>query len=687
MGNFKKCCVIFVTHKSSLTGDELKSFQQCLNVFSSKRDIKLVIPDNISTEFYDKFSDKFEYCKVNHEWLDSIESYNNMSCNKEFWKLFVDYEYALIYQTDCWVFKDELDYFIELGYDWYGAPWPFLNNKVGNSGLCLRNVNKMLEITEKYNFKKGSMHDDVWFCNVHKNDMSICPWEDAVNFSLEIISDELLEKIKKTPMGFHGNHLIGLWDDTGNKFLNFKKNHKKNNKIGIITINLNNGDGLEKTIESVIKQTYKNYEFIIIDGGSTDNSLDVIKKYEKHITYWTSEKDNGIYNAMNKGIGKCNSDYLIFLNSGDYFYENSTIEKIHPNLFDDIVYGDLLIHNNSKTFVKYYKAKINKEYFLSDTLPHQGSFIKKELFDDCKYNENYKIISDWIFFFENIINKNRTYLHLPYIISNYSLGGISSNVKELFDEKKKYLNIESKNNLDIYICTHKDFTSKVKNPAYKIVWGNKINYDLTKNGLKDDFYSELYQFKFVNENVQLKKYVGFCHYRRYFSFMDNIPDMDEIFKNYDIIIGKPIQCKSTIKEQYSKCHSIEDLYIIGGIIADKYPSYSNAWHNFLNGNIFIPYNMFIMKSEDFKEYIKFVFDIMDEYIKIVGTDIRKRIENNKEKYLKSFYPNNTVDYQYRIGGYIAERLTNLFIMTHFKKMKAYPIVITENKYRANEKSS
>ena len=88
-----------------------------------------------------------------------------------------------------------------------------------------------------------------------------------------------------------------------------------------------------------------------------------------------------------------------------------------------------------------------------------------------------------------------------------------------------------------------------------------------------------------------------------------------------------------------------------------------------------------MKSEDFKEYIKFIFDILDRYINIVGTDINKRIYDNIEHYSKDFYPNNTVEYQYRIGGYIAERLTNLFILTKFKKIKTYPVILTESKYK------
>jgi hypothetical protein len=93
-----------------------------------------------------------------------------------------------------------------------------------------------------------------------------------------------------------------------------------------------------------------------------------------------------------------------------------------------------------------------------------------------------------------------------------------------------------------------------------------------------------------------------------------------------------------------------------------------------------------MRSDDFRRYIKFIFDILNEYINIVGTDITKRIENNKDRYLKRSYPNNTVDYQYRIGGYLGERLTNVFIMENFKKLKAYPIIVTEDKYKLNNEN-
>ena len=240
------------------------------------------------------------------------------------------------------------------------------------------------------------------------------------------------------------------------------------------------------------------------------------------------------------------------------------------------------------------------------------------------------------------------------------------------------------NDIDIFICTHKEFEKKVNSDVYKVINAKKIN---SKLPLKDDFYSELYQYKYISDNILLKKYVGFCHYRRYFGFMNDIPDLDEIFSKYDCIVAKPKIFNGSVKEHYSSCHNIEDLYIIGGIISDKYPQYADMWQKFINGRIFIPYNMFIMKSEDFKEYIKFVMDILNEYLKVVGININKRIYNNYEKYLKSFYPNSTPEYQYRIGGYLAERITNLFLLTHFKKIKTFPVILTEEKYKQNKKDN
>lgn len=353
--------------------------------------------------------------------------------------------------------------------------------------------------------------------------------------------------------------------------------------------------------------------------------------------------------------------------------------------------------------VKIYKNNKNVLSFIDEvynTLEKTNNFEDKN--DQCYLTcifHKYDYILNSLFFYRQLYTKS-IYFNSYYHNTNIKWQTdktIYTNTDELFGKKRKLYEIGNElNNISIFIGTQKTFTPAVKNDAYKIIVGNheienNSNLELIKceNNFKldDRFYSELYMLYYVAKNIDLSEYVGFCHYRRYFSFLDDIPDMNNIFSEYDAICSKPLMLNINIKEHYDNFHNIEDLYIIGGIIADKYPSYCNAWHNFINGNILIPYNMFIMKREDFKEYIDFIFSILDEYLKIVGTDINKRIYDNYEKYIKDFYPNNSVEYQYRIGGYAAERLSNLFMMYKFKKIKTYPVIVTEDKYNELKNST
>ncbi len=146
----KKCCVVIINHTEHLSNDERRSIDRSIEVFGGKRDIFIVLPDNINTSEYEIYSDKSKILKVDNEWLSTYKNYNKTLCSSDFYKLFTDYEYILIYQTDCWVFEDRLDEFMELGYDYYGAAWPHLQDKVGNGGFSLRKTNKMIELTNKY---------------------------------------------------------------------------------------------------------------------------------------------------------------------------------------------------------------------------------------------------------------------------------------------------------------------------------------------------------------------------------------------------------------------------------------------------------------------------------------------------------------------------------------------------------
>jgi glycosyltransferase involved in cell wall biosynthesis len=216
-------------------------------------------------------------------------------------------------------------------------------------------------------------------------------------------------------------------------------------KLSIITINYNDKEGLKKTIESVINQTWQDFEFIVIDGGSTDGGTQVIEQYKDKIDHWVSEPDKGVYSAMNKGIKAAQSEFLIFMNSGDTFYNEKVLGEIENQLTDDydIYYGDYYRIKSNSIKKKTYPEKLSFSFFYSGTLSHQSSFIRRKLFYDIfLYNEDYKIASDWEFFIYAICHKNVPYKYLKATISNFDFTGISSIAKHKHvsnDERKKTL--------------------------------------------------------------------------------------------------------------------------------------------------------------------------------------------------------------------------------------------------------
>ncbi|SKB70559.1 Glycosyltransferase involved in cell wall bisynthesis [Parapedobacter luteus] len=220
-------------------------------------------------------------------------------------------------------------------------------------------------------------------------------------------------------------------------------------KLSVITINFNNLFGLKKTIESVINQTFREFEYVIIDGGSTDGSRELIEANRDKITYWVSEPDGGIYNAMNKGTQKATGDFIIYMNSGDYFYDDNVLSNIIPflNAENDIVYGDLVIVEPNRSWVKKYNEKLNFPYFIRDTLPHQGSFIRTSLLHKQQgpYDERLSICADWKFFIDAVCKLQVKTHYVDYPISYYDYSGLSSKIEnreKLLHEKRQLLKEE-----------------------------------------------------------------------------------------------------------------------------------------------------------------------------------------------------------------------------------------------------
>ena len=221
-------------------------------------------------------------------------------------------------------------------------------------------------------------------------------------------------------------------------------------KISVITICYNEPN-LEKTCESIINQTWQNFEWIVVDGGSNDQTQEIWNKYKHRIDTFISEPDNGIYNAMNKGLKLARGEFVLFMNAGDYFYNDNVLKRVIPYLDAtkaDIFYGDAQFILADKSIrYKCLPSELNIQFFVHDCINHQSSYIKRELFEKYGYyDEQYKIVSDWekwIVFYQN----KAKYFHLPFLCSIHNYCGISAKATEL--TKKERLDVIKKYNLDI----------------------------------------------------------------------------------------------------------------------------------------------------------------------------------------------------------------------------------------------
>ncbi len=207
-------------------------------------------------------------------------------------------------------------------------------------------------------------------------------------------------------------------------------------KISIITI-CYNAPNTEQTCRSIINQTFQDFEWIVIDGGSNQETLDIFEKYKSHMDYFVSEKDNGIYNAMNKGIKRASGDYLLFMNAGDSLYDKNVLKKfVSAGLDADIIYGHRYIKEYDKECTV--PDTIDTNFLILDTLPHQGTLIKRDLFEKYgMYDENLKIVSDWKKWVEFIHIHKCSYKHIPFRACYFDVNGASG--ENRWQKEKSYI--------------------------------------------------------------------------------------------------------------------------------------------------------------------------------------------------------------------------------------------------------
>ncbi len=226
--------------------------------------------------------------------------------------------------------------------------------------------------------------------------------------------------------------------------------------ISVITVARNAAGSAEQTIQSVLNQTYDNIEYILIDGASTDGTVDIVRKYEKNVACWLSEPDKGIYEAMNKGIDLATGDWINFMNAGDLFYGNDVIEAIFKNTdkLADVIYGDHLVVYNSQ-YSKIQKAGKIEDMWKGMAFCHQSSFVKTSLMKKYRFNCKNRIAADFEVLY-TLALKNHSFRHAGLVVSSVTADGLSGintllTVKEQWKVVRRLSNSWGKNLFYIYL--------------------------------------------------------------------------------------------------------------------------------------------------------------------------------------------------------------------------------------------
>ena len=261
-------------------------------------------------------------------------------------------------------------------------------------------------------------------------------------------------------------------------------------KLSIVTVCYNEPN-LRATCESIVNQIWQDFEWIVIDGGSNKKTIDVFDEYKHRMNYFVSEKDNGIYNAMNKGIAKSKGEYICFLNAGDNYIDNRVLQNVIKKGLDrDIIFGDECVVKKGKIKKIRYPNKIDFAYLYRESLPHQSSFIKRELFERYgNYDEQYKIVSDWKKWLDFLVLNKCSYKHINLVCSKFDNSGISSKNNELREKEHAQVLQEYFSNLQLQEIENKT-AKKTKELSFREkIFSIKTTYDkkhkvITLIGLK-----------------------------------------------------------------------------------------------------------------------------------------------------------------------------------------------------------
>lgn len=260
-------------------------------------------------------------------------------------------------------------------------------------------------------------------------------------------------------------------------------------KLSVITICYNDKAGLQKTSDSVLQQSFTDFEYIVIDGGSTDGSAELVKQLAPRCSFSVSERDNGIYDAQNKGWKHAKGEYCLFLNSGDYLVNDIVLEAfVKQDMQADIVYGDILVDNGKDALYRLGQPQhFTFDDMIYSTLFHPAAFIKRELLEERGgYDLSLRIVADYDFFLEELLVKKCSTAYHPIPVTIFNTKGVGSdpaNKKQHDAERRKsqlkYFSLTEIEAAEVRVRKRKHLSLRVK----ESVSGIPVVREMTNFGL------------------------------------------------------------------------------------------------------------------------------------------------------------------------------------------------------------
>lgn len=315
-------------------------------------------------------------------------------------------------------------------------------------------------------------------------------------------------------------------------------------KISVITVCFNVEDTIEKTILSVKNQTYKNIEHIIIDGCSSDKTLQIVEEHKDNIAHIISEKDNGPYDAMNKGIKASTGDFLIFMNANDTFYDDSVVEKVVNALERNpdklMLFGDVnrIGWDEESSYIEKYDHVKDSFYFVNNNICHQSIFYHRSLFEKFGvYSNDYKIYADWDFNIKCLVEGKISAIYFPIIMSNFLMGGMCTNTenKKIYRREKALLSKYHYPQYN-YLIKLDRFLTKTFKSIYKFIPQSSLYKKSLKGFISQDRYKlDIQKLKIDNFNPKISIVVASYNYEDYIK--ETIKSViAQTYPNWELII-------------------------------------------------------------------------------------------------------------------------------------------------------